>query len=121
MPINQGDVYCVTHSDTSDIPPPYVVIQENVLNHSRLSTIVACALTSSACSLPGNILLEAGEANLPRPSVVEVSKVISLDKAQLGSYIGSLSEPQVAQNGDAVFAAAHSHVLTSRAVPFYTC
>lgn len=31
-------------------------------------------------SLPGNVLLDVDKANLPRQSVVEVSKVTSLDK-----------------------------------------
>jgi len=42
-------------------------------------------------------LLEAGEANLPRQSVVEASKVSSVGKTQLGEYIGSLSEPRIPQ------------------------
>lgn len=82
------------------IPHPYVVIQENLLNHSRIETVVACALTSNlrrASETPGNLLLDAGEAGLPRQSVVEVSKVTTLAKAQLGEYIGSVGERRVEQ------------------------
>jgi mRNA interferase MazF len=101
--VNQGDVFWLKAENPggleSDIPHPHVVIQDNVLNHSRIHTVVACALTSNIkkASLPGNILLEAGEANLPRQSVVESSKVSTIAKSQLGEYIGSLTEARVHQ------------------------
>ncbi|MBI5960267.1 MAG: type II toxin-antitoxin system PemK/MazF family toxin [Chloroflexi bacterium] len=101
--INQGDIYWVQLDDPNGlepgIPHPHVVIQENIFNHSRIHTVVVCALTSNIkrASIPGNVLLEGGEANLSRPSVVEASKVSSIDKMQLGEYIGSLSEGRINQ------------------------
>ena len=101
--INQGDVYWIALSDPEEtegeIVHPHVVIQDNVLNHSRIHTVVVCALTSNVkrAKMPGNVLLDAGEANLPRPSVVEVSKVSSVEKTQLGEYVGSLSEQRIDQ------------------------
>jgi mRNA interferase MazF len=95
--INQGDIYWVQLG--SDIPHPHVVLQENVFNHSRIATVVVCELTSNMkrVNMPGNVLLEAGEGNLPKQSVVEVSKVSSIEKAQLGDYIGSLTEERIHQ------------------------
>jgi mRNA interferase MazF len=43
------------------------------------------------------VLLEVGEANLPKQSVVIVSQVSTIDKAQLGEYIGSLTPQRVNQ------------------------
>ncbi len=103
MVINQGDIYWVQLAGPGETEPdyahPYVVIQENVLNHSRINSVVVCALTSNMkqAKAPGNVLLEAGEANLPRQSVVVVSKVSVVDKTQLGEYIGSLAEQRVHQ------------------------
>ena len=102
--INRGDIFWVT-LDTGDgleaaIPHPYVVMQDDVFNHSRIHTVVVCALTSNlrrASETPGNVLLEQGEGNLPRQSVVEISKVSSVEKAQLGEYIGALSQARVEQ------------------------
>ena len=78
---------------------PHVVVQDNVLNRSRIRTVVVCALTSNLkrANAPGNVLLEAGEANLPRQSVVVVSQVSTVDKTQLGEYIGSLTDQRVKQ------------------------
>ncbi|MEO8612923.1 MAG: type II toxin-antitoxin system PemK/MazF family toxin [Chloroflexota bacterium] len=101
--INQGDIYWLLSEDRSGseagIRHPHVVIQDNVLNHSRIHTLVMCALTSNLkrANLPGNVLLEMGEGNLSKPSVVEASKVSSVDKTALGEYIGSLSEGRVNQ------------------------
>ena len=103
MTINQGDVYWVQPADLSEFDfvgsVPHVVVQDDVFNHSRMTTVVICALTSNLkrSSLPGNVLLEAGEADLPRPSVVEVSKVSTVEKTRLGEYIGSLSQERVDQ------------------------
>lgn len=97
--INQGDVFWVKPNGESDIAHPYVVVQEDVFNHSRVQTVVVCAVTSNIqrASLPGNVVLEAGEANLPKASVVEVSKVSSVDKSQLGEFMGSVSVERVQQ------------------------
>ena len=80
-------------------PHPHVVVQDDVFNHSRITTVVVCALTSNLhrASWPGNVLLEAGEGNLPKRSVVVVSQVSSVEKARLGERIGSLSDARVEQ------------------------
>jgi mRNA interferase MazF len=98
--VNRGDIYWLQPEAADDaIPHPYVVVQDDALNHSRLETVVVCALTSNLkrASLPGNVLLEAGEGSLPKQSVVEVSKISSVAKSQLGAYIGTLSQQRVEQ------------------------
>lgn len=103
MIINQGDIYWVPLEESGDIEAgathPHVIVQDNVLNHSRITTVVVCALTSNLkrAKSPGNVLLEAGEANLSKQSVVVVSKVSTVNKTQLGKYIGSLSEQRIHQ------------------------
>jgi mRNA interferase MazF len=101
MHINQGDVYWLqANMDTESVPHPYLVIQENSLNHDEsIETVLVCALTTNAkkISVAGNILLETGEANLPKQSIVEVSKSMSIAKSQLGDYIGRVSENRVKQ------------------------
>ena len=103
MEINQGDVYWLqskmADGSTASYPHPYVVIQDDVINRSRVHTVVVCAMTSNPkrATEPGNILLEAGEANLPRQSVIVVSQVDTVEKVQLGDYIGSLSKQRIEQ------------------------
>ena len=103
MVINQGDIYWVPLEESNGLEQghihPHVVMQENVFNRSRLKTVVVCALTTNLkrAKAPGNALLEVGEANLPKQSVVVVSQVSTVDKTQLGEYIGSLTEQRINQ------------------------
>jgi mRNA interferase MazF len=62
-------------------------------------SVLPVVLTSNLhrANEPGNVLLEAGEGDLPKQSVVVVSQVSSVDKARLRKRIGSLSDTRVEQ------------------------
>ena len=101
MVINQGDVFWVALPSPVGSAPgyrhPYVVVQNNVFNRGGIGTAVICSLTSNLTRAhsPGNVLLGKGEANLPKPSVVNVSQIFTVDKSQLSERIGSLSRQRV--------------------------
>ena len=101
--IHRGDVYWVAPDDSRGPTPsyshPHVVVQEDVFNHSRISTVIVCALTSNPhrAGELGNVLLEEGEGGLPKRSVVVVSQISSVDKGRLGERIGALSNARVEQ------------------------
>lgn len=103
MVINQGDIYWIELDEPTESEPgyshPHVVVQNNVFNASRINTVIVCALTSNIkrAEAPGNVLLEKGEANLSKQSVVLVSQIFTVDKTQLGEFIGTLSERRVKQ------------------------
>lgn len=101
--INRGDLIWIEPDDSRGPAPsyshPHVVVQDDVFNHSRITTVVVCALTSNLhrATEPGNLLLEVGEGNLPQQSVVVVSQISSIEKTRLGGRIGSLSAARVEQ------------------------
>jgi mRNA interferase MazF len=101
--INQGDIFWVELDEPTGSSPgyrhPHVVIQNNVFNRSRINTVVVCALTSNLkrAAAPGNVLLEAGEADLPKQSVVVISQLFTVDKSQLSEHIGTLSKQRIRQ------------------------
>ena len=101
--ISQGDVFWVDPDETRGSVPgqahPHVVLQDDVFNRSRISTVIVCALTSNMnrATEPGNVLLDPGEGNLDKQSVIVVSQVSCLYKARLGARIGSLSRQRVEQ------------------------
>ena len=103
MVINQGDIYWIELEEPKGAEPgyshPHVVIQNNVFNASKINTVIVCVLTSNLkrAQAPGNVLLEKGEGNLPKQSVVMVSQIFTVDKSQLGECIGTLSEQRVRQ------------------------
>jgi mRNA interferase MazF len=101
--INRGDLFWIEADETRGSipgsPHPHVVIQDDVFNRSRISTVIVCALTSNLkrATEPGNLLLEIGEGNLSKQSVVVVSQVSSVYKSRLGERIGALSDERVEQ------------------------
>ncbi|MEZ4679647.1 MAG: type II toxin-antitoxin system PemK/MazF family toxin [Caldilineaceae bacterium] len=102
--VNQGDIYWIgagglQGAEPGNFPHPYVVIQENLLNHSRIDTVVVCALTTNLkqANEPGNILLDVDEAGLSKQSAVVVSKVSTVEKRLLGAYVGRLSQQRIDQ------------------------
>ena len=101
--INRGDIFWIAPDDARGPAPsyshPHVVVQDDVFNHSRISTVVVCALTTNLAKAtePGNLLLEPAEGGLPKQSVVVVSQVSSVEKTCLGERIGALSEARVDQ------------------------
>lgn len=99
--VAQGDVFWVDTGEPYGSDPgyvrPFVVVQNNLFNLSGISTAVTCGLTSNLrrAMNPGNVLLDEGEANLPRRSVINVSRVFTFDKEQLRDRIGTLSPERI--------------------------
>jgi len=107
--IRQGDVFWIDLGTPSGSGPgflhPYVVVQNDIYNRSRLGTVVVCGLTSNLRRVesPGNVLLEQGEANLPKRSVVNVTQVYTVDKDDLIEKIGTLSTERVQEILDGIY------------------
>lgn len=106
--IRQGDIFWIDLGDPDGSAPgyrhPHVVVQNDVFNHSKIKTTVVCALTSNLkrAQAPGNVLLQEGEANLPKRSVVVASQIFTVDKSLLDEYIGTLSKRRVQQILDGI-------------------
>lgn len=104
--VRRGDVYWIAADKLRPSVPgaahPHVVVQDDVLNRSRLETVVVCGITSDLGKAhePGNVLLDPGEGGLPRRSVVIVSQVSNVDVVALGDFVGTLDPARV----DAVLA-----------------
>ena len=98
MVIKQGEIYWIDLAEPKGSEPayrhPYIVVQNNLFNVSKLNTVVVCSLTSNLkrASAPGNVLLPKGEANLQKKSVVNISQIHTINKSDLGEKIGRVSE-----------------------------
>ncbi|MGB3916564.1 MAG: type II toxin-antitoxin system PemK/MazF family toxin [Thiothrix litoralis] len=97
MVIKQGEIYWVDLGEPSGSEPdyrhPHIVLQNDVFNASMINTVVVCSLTSNLkrAQSPGNVLLNKGEANLSKASVVNVSQIYTLNKHDLTEKIGKVS------------------------------
>ncbi|CAN7523428.1 type II toxin-antitoxin system PemK/MazF family toxin [Rhizobacter sp. LjRoot28] len=99
--VNRGDIFWIAPDETRGsipgAPHPHVVVQDDVFNHSRIGTVVVCALSSNLhkATEPGNVLLTPGEGGLARQSVVVASQVSCVYKWRLGERIGALEPSRV--------------------------
>lgn len=76
---------------------PYVVVQSDPFNISKIRTVVVCELASNLqrAEAPGNVFLRKGEGGLDRASVVNVSQIYTVDKSALIEKIGTLSQERI--------------------------
>jgi len=102
MVIRKGSIYWVDFSPGKGSEPmgrrPGLVVQNDLLNDSKLNTVIVVAITSTLKfgELPGNIILQKGEANLPKRSVVNLTQIKTVDKRSLKEKIGSLTQKRLA-------------------------
>jgi len=61
---------------------PVMIVQSDAFNRSRLRTVIAVALMTNVrlVEAPGNVLVPAKAAGLPKDSVANVSQVITVDR-----------------------------------------
>jgi len=77
---------------------PYLIISANSFNESRINTVIAVIITSNLrlAEAPGNVRLPSRGTGLSKPSVANVSQVITIDKSFLTERIGRV--PQAAMS-----------------------
>jgi mRNA interferase MazF len=70
---------------------PVVVVSADTYNQSRLATVVALVITSNTvlATMPGNVFLPGAATGLLRDSVVNVTSVVMLNKADLTERAGA--------------------------------
>jgi mRNA interferase MazF len=103
MVIRRGSIYWVDFSPAKGSEPmgrrPGLVVQNDLLNDSKLNTVIVVAITSTLKfgGLPGNVTLKKGEANLSKRSVINMTQIKTVDKTSLKEKIGSLSKDRIAE------------------------
>ncbi len=101
MAISQGDVCWAALPDPTGSGPgyrrPVVVVQGDLLNRSRVDTVVCVPLTSELKwkDGPGNVLLKTSTTGLPKDSVANVSLVVAVDRELLDKPVGRLPRPKI--------------------------
>jgi len=96
--MERGEIWWATlhppKESESGFRRPVLIVQSDAFNRSRIRTIVGVVMTSNLhlANAPGNVKLSAKQSQLPKPSVVNVSQVVTLDKSFLGKRVGRLDE-----------------------------
>lgn len=104
--MQRGEVWWASMPEPSGSGPgyrrPYLIVSADSFNQSRINTVIAAVITSNLrlAEAPGNVRLGVRGTGLSRPSVVNVSQVITIDKAFLTEKIGRLTPTQLAAVDD---------------------
>jgi mRNA interferase MazF len=73
---------------------PVLIIQDDIFTQSRMKTVIVAIVTANTqlAKAPGNVFLPCEASGLPRDSVINISQILTLDKAFLVERIGSLPD-----------------------------
>lgn len=104
--MRRGEIWWASLPEPSGSGPgfrrPLLIVSANSFNDSRINTVIAAVITSNLrlADAPGNVRLPAKGTGLAKPSVVNVSQVITVDKSLLTGRIGRLSPRLLAEVDD---------------------
>jgi len=101
--VSRGEVWWIDFGDPLGSAPGYrrpgLLMSSDRFNHSRISTVIVVAITSNQrlAAAPGNVSLPSGMAGLTMASVVNVSQVLTIDRALLGQRMGRLGRERLVE------------------------
>ena len=101
--MRRGEIWWASLPEPSGSAPgyrrPVLIISADSFNQSRINTVVTAAITSNLhlAAAPGNVRIPVRGTGLSRPSVVNVSQVITVDRTDLTERLGKLNSELLAQ------------------------
>jgi mRNA interferase MazF len=96
MEIRRGEIWWADLAEprgsAPGFHPPLLIVQADGFNRSRIATVLAVVLTSNLrlVDAPGNVLIPAKAAGLPKDSVANVSQVVTVDRDFLEKRVGKV-------------------------------
>jgi mRNA interferase MazF len=99
--VRRGDIWwadlAVPRGSSPGFRRPVVVIQGDVLNRSKIGTVICVPLTSNLtwAEAPGNVPLTQAMTGLPKDSVANVSQITTIDRGFLTEQVGKLPDAKV--------------------------
>lgn len=101
MVVCQGDVFWANLQRSKGSEPknkrPVVIVQRNSINRSKFQSVVVVPLTKQTkhAGIPGNVLLQKGDANLSRNSLARCTHIMVIDKSRLREKTGTLPKNKI--------------------------
>jgi len=101
--MRRGEIWWASLPEPSGSEPgfrrPLLVISADSFNQSRISTVIAVVITSNLrlADAPGNVRIPARGTGLSKPSVANVSQIITVDKSFLTQRVGKLAPRLLAE------------------------
>ena len=94
--MKRGEVWWASLPDPAGSGPgyrrPVLVIQSDPFNASRIATVIVAVITSNLAlaEAPGNVRVAKADSGLSKPSVVNVSQLVTLDRSLLSGKVRTL-------------------------------
>jgi mRNA interferase MazF len=95
--VKRGEIWWASLPEPTGSGPglrrPVLIIQSNPFNESKIATVIVAVVTSNLAlaEAPGNVRLSKSDSGLPKPSVVNVSQVLTVDRSLLTERVRALS------------------------------
>ena len=100
--MKRGEIWWASMPEPAGSGPgfrrPVLIISDDSFNRSRIATVIVAAITGNAqlAEAPGNLMLSGRGTGLSRASVVNVSQLVTLDRAMITTRVGQLGPAQLA-------------------------
>ena len=101
--MQRGEIWWASLREPAGSEPgyrrPVLIVQADDFNRSSIRTVICASVTSNLtlAVAPGNVQLSPRTSGLPKPSVVNVSQLISVDRTRLTERVKSLDAQSMRQ------------------------
>jgi len=101
--VRRGEVWWASLPPPSGSGPgfrrPVLIVQSDPFNESRISTAIVAVISSNLAlaAAPGNVRATRAESGLSKPSVVNVSQLLTIDKSLLTGRVRPLAATAMAR------------------------
>jgi len=101
--VKHGEVWWASLAEPSGSEPgyrrPVLIVQADEYNRSSIRTLICASITSNLnlAGAPGNVHLSTRASGLPKPSVVNVTQVMSLDRRRLTERVKTIDSESMRQ------------------------
>jgi mRNA interferase MazF len=101
--MRRGEIWWASLPEPSGSGPGFrrllLIVSADSFNQSRINTVIAATITSNLrlADAPGNVRVPVRGTGLARPSVVNVSQIITVDRTFLSERLGRISSEVLRQ------------------------
>lgn len=111
--MKRGEIWWASLPEPAGSEPgyrrPVLVAQADEFNRSTIRTVVCATITSNLnlADAPGNVRLSPRTSGLAKPSVVNVSQLLSVDRSRLTERVKGLDAQSMQQVDDGLRLVLH--------------
>jgi mRNA interferase MazF len=100
--MKRGEIWWASMPEPAGSGPgfrrPVLIVSDDSFNRSRIATVIVAVISGNVrlADAPGNLKVAGRGTGLSRASVINVSQLVTLDKAMVTTRLGQLGPAQLA-------------------------